>query len=172
MLFSLQNHKLSKFLPSQICLLFGLTFGMFKAEARPKVLSIDTLMLEGIFLPLEELIWTPVYLNVKIAGNGNMLPYRVGFKEQNMLSTTACINLKTTTNLVSATKQITRSIHHALKLKKVNHAHTFLSIQIAKVTIRWTLTYICSGNIGSTRNSITKILSRSVKTGPSQFTQL
>ena len=74
MLFSLQNHKLSKFLPSQICLLFGLTFGMFKAEARPKVLSIDTLMLEGIFLPLEELIWTPVYLNVKIAGNENMLP--------------------------------------------------------------------------------------------------
>jgi len=29
---------------------------MFKAEARPKVLSIDALMLEGIFLPLEELI--------------------------------------------------------------------------------------------------------------------
>jgi len=56
MLFLLQNYELSKFLPSQICLLFGLTFGMFKAGARPKVLLINALMLEGILPPLEELI--------------------------------------------------------------------------------------------------------------------
>jgi len=63
-------------------------------------------------------------------------------------SATAYINLKTTTNLVGAVKQITRSIHHILKLKKANHAHMFLSVQIAKETIRQTLTYVCSGNIG------------------------
>ena len=55
-LFSLQNYELSKFLPSQICLSFGLTFKMFKVGARPKVLSIDALMLEGILPLLEELI--------------------------------------------------------------------------------------------------------------------
>ena len=131
---------------------------MFKAGARPKVLSIDALMLKDILLLLGELIWTPAYFNVKIAGNGDMLPYRVGFKEQNVSSAIARINLKTTTNLVGAAKQITRSIHYALKLKKANHAHMFLSIQIAKVTIRWTLTYIHSGNIGSTGNGTIKRL--------------
>jgi len=101
-----------------------------------------------------------------------MLPYRVGFKEQNVSSAIARINLKTTINLVGAAKQITRSIHYALKLKKANHAHMFISVQIAKETIRQTLTYVCSGNIGSTKNGITKRPSKSVKTGPSQFTQL
>ena len=85
---------------------------MFKAEARPKVLSINALMLEDILPLLEKLIWTPAYLNVKIAGNGDILLYYVGFKEQNMLSATACINLKTTTNLVGAAKEMTRSIYH------------------------------------------------------------
>ena len=80
------------------------------------------------------------------------------------------INLKTTANLVGTAKQITRSIHHTLKLKKANHACMFLSVQIAKVTIRQTLTYVCSGNIGLTGNGITKRLLRSVKTGLSQFT--
>ena len=99
-----------------------------------------------------------MYLNVKIAGNRDMLPYHVEFKEQNVLSAIVHINLKTTTNLVGTAKQMTRSIHHALKLKKANHDLMFLSIQIAKVTIRWTLTYIHSGNIGSTGNGTIKRL--------------
>ena len=135
-LFSLQNYELSKFLPSQICLSFGLTFKMFKVGARPKVLSIDALMLEGILPLLEELIWTPAYLNVKITGNENILPYCVGFKEQNVLSAMAYTNLKTTANLAGITKQMTRSIHHTSKLKKVNYAYTSLSVQIAEITIR------------------------------------
>ena len=128
MSFLLQSHELSKFLLSQIYLSFGLIFGMFKVEARLKVLSIDALMLEDILLPLKELIWTLAYLNVKIAGNGNTLSYCIRFKKQNTSSTMAYINLKTTTNLVSATKQMTRSIHHASKLKNENHAHIFLSV--------------------------------------------
>ena len=84
----------------------------------------------------------------------------------------ACINLKTTANLVGAAKQMIRSVHHASKLKKANHACMFLSVQIAEVTIRQTLTYVCSGNIGLTRNGTTKRLLRSMKTGLSQFAQL
>jgi len=98
-----------------------------------------------------------------------MLPYCLRFKEQNALSAIAHINLKTTANLVGAAKQMTRSIHHTSKLKKANHAHMFLSVQIAKVTIRQTLTYVHSGNISSTGNNTTKRLSRSMKTGLSQF---
>ena len=61
-------------------------------------------MLEGILPLLEELIWIPAYLNVKIAGNGNILLYHIGFKEQSVSSAMAYINLKTTANLVSAAK--------------------------------------------------------------------
>jgi len=65
-----------------------------------------------------------------------MLPYCVGFKEQNALSAMAYTNLKTTVNLAGITKQMTRSIHHTSKLKKVNYAYTSLSVQIAEITIR------------------------------------
>ena len=99
-----------------------------------------------------------------------MLSYHIGFKKQNVSSAMVHINLKTTANLVGITKQITRSIHHASKLKKANHACMFLSVQIAKVTIRQTLTYVCSENIGLTGNGTTKRLLRSMKTGLSQFT--
>ena len=84
----------------------------------------------------------------------------------------AHINLEITANLVGAAKQMTRSIHHVSKLKKANYAYMFLSVQIAEVTIRQTLTYVCSGNIGLTGNSTTKRLLRSMKTGLSQFAQL
>ena len=145
---------------------------MFKAGARLKVSSTDALMLEDISPPLEELIWIQVFLNVKIAGNGNTPPYHAEFKEQNVSSATAHINPKTTTNLIGAAKQITRSIYHILKQKKVNCAHICSSVQITEVTIRQILTYVHSGNIGSTRNSTTKSILRSMETGPSQFAQL
>jgi len=82
-----------------------------------------------------------------------------------------CINPKTTTNLVDVAKLMKRPTHHVSKPEKVNCAHISSNVQTAKMTIRWILTYIHSRNIGSTRNGITKRLSRSVKTGPSQFAQ-
>ena len=80
------------------------------------------------------------------------------------------INPKTTANSVGITKLMKRPTHNTLKLKKANCAHTPLNVQTAKVTIRQIITYVCSGNIGLTGNGITKRLSRSMKTGPSQFT--
>jgi len=113
-----------------------------------------------------------VFHNVKIVGNRNMLCCHAEFKDLNVSNVMVCINLKTTTNSVGIAKLMKRLTHHALKPKKVNHAHMSSNVQTAKMTIRQILTYVHSGNIGSTGNSITKRLSRSMKTGPSQFAQL
>jgi len=113
-----------------------------------------------------------VFHNVKIIGNGDTLLCHVKFKDLNISNAIVWINPKTTTNLVGVAKLMKRPIHYASKQKKVNCAHMSSNVQTAEVIIRWILTYVHSGNIGLTRNSITKRILRSVKTGQNQFAQL
>ena len=129
-------------------------------------------MWEGILPLLEKLTWTLVFHNIKIVGNGDMPLCHAEFKDQNVSNAIVHINPKTTTNSVGVAKLIKRPTHHALKWKKVNYTCISSNVQTAKVIIRWILTYVCSGNIGSTRNGITKRISRFVKTGQNQFAQL
>jgi len=94
------------------------------------------------------------------------------FKNLSTSNTMVCINLKTTINLVGAAKLMKRPTHLTSKLKKANCAHMSLSVLIAMVITRQILIYVCSGNIGSTKNGITKSISRSMKTGQNLFAQL
>ena len=145
---------------------------MFKAKARPKALSIDASIWEGILLLLEELTWTLVFCNVKIVGNENMPLCLAEFKDLSASNTIVYINLKTTINLVGAAKPMKRPTHLTSKLKKTNCAHMSLSVLIAMVITRQILIYVRSGNIGSTKNGITKSISRFMKTGQNLFAQL
>jgi len=111
-----------------------------------------------------------MFHNVKIVGNRDIPLCHAEFKNLNVSNAMVCINPKTTANSVGIAKLMKRPTHHTSKPKKANCAHTSLNVQTAKVTIRQIITYVCSGNIGLTGNGITKRLSRSMKTEPSQFT--
>ena len=170
MSFLLQNHKLSKFLWSQTCWLFGLISGMSKAEVRPKALLISALMWESISPQSEELTWTLVFHNVKIVGNRDTSPCLVEYKDWSVSSITDLTNLKTNVNLGSAAKLTKKQTHYVLKPKKVNHVCMLSNALTAKETIRQTLIFVHSGNIGSTMNGTRKNILRSMKTGQNKFT--
>ena len=80
--------------------------------------------------------------------------------------------MKTTINLVSTAKPMKEPTYLASKLKKVNYAYISSSVLITMAITRHILIYVHSGNIGSTENSITKSISRYVKTEQNLFTQL
>ena len=143
---------------------------MFKAKARSKALSIDVSMWEGILPLSKELTWTLVFYNVKIVGNRDMLLCFAEFKDLSVSNAIVCINPKTTINLVGVAKPIKRPTHLTLKLKKMNCACTSSSVLIAMAITRWILIYVHSGDIGSTENSTTKSILRSVKTEQNLFT--
>ena len=81
----------------------------------------------------------------------------------------ACISLKIIVNLVGIAKLMKKQTHCVLKLKKVNYICIHSSVQIVKAITRQTPIYVYSGSIGSIINNIRKSISRSVKTGQSQF---
>ena len=95
--------------------------------------------------------------------------YLAEFKDPSVSNAMVHINLKTTINPVGAAKLIKRPTYLASKLKKANHAYISLSILIAMAITRQILIYVYSGNTGSTENSTTKSISRSVKTGQNLF---
>jgi len=113
-----------------------------------------------------------VFHNVKIVGNRDTLLCLAEFKDLSVSNVMVHINLKTIINSVGVAKPMKRPTYHILKQKKANYAHTSSSILIAMEITRWILIYVCSGNIGSTKNGTTKSISRSMKTGQNQFAQL
>jgi len=113
-----------------------------------------------------------VFYSVKIVGNGNTPPCLVEFKDQSTSSVIDLTNPKIIINLGGAAKPMKKQTHHILKQKKMNHVCMFSNALTAMAIIRRTLTFVHSGNTGSTVNGITKNISRSMKTGQSQFTQL
>jgi len=71
-----------------------------------------------------------------------------------------------------AVKQMTRSTHPVLKLRRGNHALIYSSVQIVEATIKPTLTSAHFRNIGSIGTGTTKNKSKSMKIGTNQFAQL
>jgi len=69
-------------------------------------------------------------------------------------------------------KQISKPIPSNSKLPKANPIHIASSASIAKAIIKWTATYICSENSGSTVIGTTKNHKSSKKSEPTQFTCL
>ena len=110
-----------------------------------------------------------MFYNVKIVGNRNMPLYLAEFKDLSASNAIVCINLKTTINLVSATKLMKKPTHLTSNLKKANYAHTSSSVLIVMAITRQILIYVYSGNIGSTENGTTKSISRSMKTEQNIF---
>jgi len=113
-----------------------------------------------------------LFCNVKIAKNGVTLLCLAEFKDLSASNSMVCTSLKTTVNLVGATKLIKRLPHLTLKLKKVNCAYMSSSVLIAMAITRQILIYVHSENIGSTMNGTTKSISRSMKIEQNLFAQL
>ena len=113
-----------------------------------------------------------MFHNVKIVGSGDMPPCLVEFKDQSVSSVTDLTNLKTIINLGGTAKPMNKWTHHTLKQKKMNYVCMFSNVLTAVAIIRWTLTFVYSGDTGSTVNDIIKNILRSVKTEQNQFTQL
>ena len=160
----LSNYKSLKFLWSLTYQLFGLIFGMFRVEVRPRALLISALMWEGILPLLEKLIWTLVFHNIKIVGNRNTPPCLVEFKGWNVSSVMVLKNLKIIINSDSTTKPTEKPTHYALKQKKANYVHILSSAPTTMAITRWTLTFFHSGNTDLITNGTTKNTSRSMKT--------
>ena len=110
-----------------------------------------------------------MFHNIKIVGNGDMPLYLVESKDSNVSNLMAHINMRIIINSVGVTKPTKKQTHHALKLKKANHIHTYSSVPIVKMTIRWTSIVVCFGSIGSTANGTRKNTLRSMKTEQIQF---
>jgi len=94
------------------------------------------------------------------------------FKDLSVSNAIVCINPKTILNSVGVAKPMKRPTHHTSKQKKANHACTSSSVLIAMEITRQILIYVCSENIGLTKNGTTKSILRSMKTGKNQFAQL
>jgi len=82
-----------------------------------------------------------------------------------------CIKQSTTVISCSVARFTLRLTLQDLKLNKENCAYTLSSAQTAKVIIKLTQTYVCSGNIISTENSIPKSIKNFVIIEDNRFTQ-
>jgi len=79
------------------------------------------------------------------------------------------MNQRTIVNLASVARPTKKLIHHILKPKKANCAHTHSSVSIVEANIRWTLQHVHSGRTISIESSTRRSTLRSVKTGSNQF---
>ena len=84
----------------------------------------------------------------------------------------ALTRLKTIINSDGVAKQIRKLIPLTLRQKKANHVYIPSSASTVVEITKWTLTCVCFGNIGSITNGISRNITRSVKTSPTQFAQL
>ena len=106
-----------------------------------------------------------MFYNIKIVGNGNILPCLVELKDQNVSSVTVLTNLKIIVNSGDTAKLIKKPTHYILKQKKINHVYILSSAPTAMAITRQTLAFVHSGNTSLIMNSITKNTLRSMKTG-------
>jgi len=74
--------------------------------------------------------------------------------------------------LLGVAKLMTRPILLDSRPRRATHASIRSNVLIAKVTTRWTLTTVPSGNTTSTRNGSPKNTLNSRKPGKTQFVQM
>ena len=163
------DQGLSKYCPSQTCQLYGLTFGIIRAEAKLSASSIGALMLAGILLISEGLTWTWACPNTKIAGGGDTQPFPAESKVPNASSATVLINPRTTRSSGGAAKWMKRQILLVSRQRKVNHAPIRSNALIVRAIIKPTPTSVHSGGINSTENGTKRNMPKSVKTGSHWF---
>jgi len=101
-----------------------------------------------------------------------MQPCYAILKAPNVSSAMAPTSLKTIDNLGDVARRIRKLTSLASKQKKTICAHILSSVSTVAEITKWTQTYVCSGNIGSIVNDMSKSMPRPVKTGQTQSVQL
>ena len=146
-----------------------MTYGTLKAEQKQKILSIGVLTSEVLLLLLDPLMLIPVSSNVKIVGDRDTQLSHAEFKSPNVSNAMDPINWKTIVNSDGVVKQMKNWTLPDSKQRKGNCVPIRSSARTVGETIKPIPSNILSGNIVSTENGNKRNMSRSVKTGSSQF---
>lgn len=157
---------MSKFFPTLIWLLFGLTSKTLKTVSKLNFLLIGPLILNITLLPFMALTWTLKFLNIKIAESGIILFLCVNLIVLDAKNTMVPINWRIIEIWHSVANPISNSILFILKYQKKYPILILSSTQTVKINTKLITTYTPFKNTNLTKDDIIRNSKSFIKLEP------